>query len=60
MFARLPMKFRDPYQKLLSMQVVLSDSHVWLKGLNDFVPELRTFLRDLDEILQEGSAHSDL
>ena len=54
------MKFRDPYQKLLSKQVVLSDSHAWLKGLNDFVPELRTFLRDLDEILQEGSAHSDL
>ena len=54
------MKFRDPYQKLLSMQVVLSDSHVWLKGLNDFVPELRTFLGDLDEILHEGSAHSDL
>jgi hypothetical protein len=54
------MKFRDPNQKLLSKQVVLNDSHTWLKGLNDFVPELRTFLRDLDEILHKESAHSDL
>jgi len=33
---------------------VLSDSHTWLKGLNDFVSVFRTFLRALDEILHSG------
>jgi hypothetical protein len=75
MFPQYLMKLRDPYQKLLSKRVprgcaqcrasefceaVLSDSDTWLTGLNEFVADLRTFLRDMDEILHEGPKHSDL